>query len=100
MRADALLQRMAQGSLTASPGVLTSGERWALDDSADAVLASVRERVLDIQRLNKDMNNTVLSLRYKTTGDETITLQELREIASTLDNQCKKVVETVKWFEI
>lgn len=100
MRADAMLQRMAQGSLAILPGVLTSSERWALDDSADAVLASVREKILDIQRLNKDMNNAVLSLRYKTTGEETITLKELREIASTLDIQCKKVAETVKWFEI
>lgn len=100
MRADTMLKRMAQGSLASAPAVLTSTERWALDDSADALLASMRERILEIQRLNKEINNTVLSLRYKATGDETITLKELREIASTLDDQCKKVAGVVKWFEI
>ena len=30
----------------------------------------------------------------------TVAGKELREIASTLDDQCKKVAGVVKWFEI
>ena len=62
-RADAVLQRLTRGDLTYAPGVVAQRDRSSLDDSADALLSSFRDRILEMQRLNKDVHNAVLALR-------------------------------------
>jgi methyl-accepting chemotaxis protein len=99
LRADDMLKRLAHGDLTYTGGVLPSRQRWALDDSASAVLAAFREKVTDIQRLNREINNLTLSLSYKATSSEPLTLEELREAMASLDGLCKKLNNTLKWFE-
>jgi len=98
-RADALLQRLSQGDMTYAAGVVSQRERSTLDDSADALLASFRDRILEMQQLSKEVHNAVLALRYKATGNEQLTLKELREATGSLDLLCKKLSAAVKWFE-
>jgi methyl-accepting chemotaxis protein len=98
-RADTLLQRLSKGDLTYSAGVVPQRERSTLDDSADALFASFRDKIVEMQRLSKDVHNTVLSLRYKATGSEQLTLKELREVTGSIDLLCKKLSTSIKWFE-
>ena len=98
-RADTLLQRLSRGDLTFSAGVVPQRERSTLDDSADVLLASFRDKILEMQGLSKEVHNPVLSLRYKATGAEQLTLKELREVTGSIDLLCKKLSTSVKWFE-
>lgn len=98
-RADALLLRLAGGDMTYAAGVVSTRERSTLDDSADVLLATFRDKVLEMQRLSKDLHNAVLALRYKATGNEQLTLNELREVTGSLDLLCKQLTNILKWFE-
>jgi len=98
-RADSLVQRLTRGDLTYAAGVVPQRERSTLDDSADALLASFRDRILETQQLSKEVHNTVLSLRYKATSAEQLTLKELREVTGSIDLLCKKLSTSIKWFE-
>lgn len=99
LRTDSMLKRLAQGDLTYNPAVLPNRQRWALDDSAEAMLAAFREKTTEVQQITKELQNSVLSLRYKSTGSDPLTLQELREITRTLEGLCKQLSSSIKWFE-
>ena len=99
LRTDDMLRRLAKGDLTYAPVVLTKRQRWALDDTADAMLEAFRERALDIKKETKELQNAILALRYKATGSDSLTLKELREITSSIEGLCKDLSLTVKWFE-
>ena len=98
-RADALLQRLAHGDMTYAAGVVSQRERSTLDDSADTLLASFRDKIIEMQRLSREVHNAVLALRYKATGNEQLTLNELREVTGSIDRLCKKLSAVIKWFE-
>jgi methyl-accepting chemotaxis protein len=98
-RADALLQRLAGGDMTYSAGIVSARERSTLDDSADVLQAAFRDKIIEMQRLSRDLHNAVLSLRYKATGSEQLTLNELREVTGSLDLLCKKLTNVMKWFK-
>ena len=98
-RADEMLQRLSVGDLAFTPAVVPPRERWSFDDSAETMLDAYRERMKELQRITKDVHNAVLALRYKATGSDALTLQELREATSALDLQCKKLTASIKWFE-
>ena len=94
-----LLQRLSRGDLTYAAGVVPQRERSTLDDSADALLASFRDKIVEMQRLSKEVHNAVLALRYKATGSEQLTLKDLREVTGSIDLLCKKLSASIKWFE-
>lgn len=98
-RADALLQRLAHGDMTYAAGVVSQRERSTLDDSADTLLASFRDKIFEMQRLSKEVHNAVLALRYKATGNEQLTLNELRQVTGSIDLLCKQLSAVIKWFE-
>jgi methyl-accepting chemotaxis protein len=99
-RVEKMLQRLAGGDLSYDPTAVPASERWSLDDSADEMLTAYRDRLAEAQRLSRDVHNAVLSLRYKATAGDTLTLQELREMSVTLDVLCKQLTASIKWFEI
>lgn len=98
-RVEKMLQRLSGGDLSYDPGAVPASERWSLDDSADEMLTAYRDRLMEAQRLSRDVHNAVLSLRYKATAGDTLTLQELREMSGTLDVLCKQLTASIKWFE-
>jgi len=98
-RADEMLQRLSRGDLSYVPTVLPDRERWALDDSAETMLAAFRERTNEVKKVTKELHHSVLSLRYKATGSDPLTLNELRDVTGTLDSLSKKLVNAVKWFD-
>jgi len=98
-RAAAILQRLARGKLSYSEETRPGRERWALDDSADAVMAAFSERVNDMQRSSRDIHNNVLALRYKATAAEPLTIKELQEATGEMDSLCKQLNAALKWFE-
>ena len=98
-RADEMLRRLSRGDLSYVPAVLPDRERWALDDSAETMLAAFRERTNEVKQVTKELHHSVLSLRYKATGSDPLTLNELRDVTGTLDSLSKKLVNAVKWFE-
>ena len=98
-RVEEMLQRLSGGDLSYDPGAVPASERWSLDDSADEMLTAYRDRLMEAQRLSRDVHNAVLSLRYKATAGDTLTLQELREMSGILDVLCKQLTASIKWFE-
>ncbi len=98
-RADEMLRRLSRGELSYVPAVLPDRERWALDDSAETMLAAFRERTKEVKQVTKELHHSVLSLRYKATGSDPLTLNELRDVTGTLDSLSKKLVNAVKWFD-
>jgi methyl-accepting chemotaxis protein len=98
-RADEMLRRLSRGDLSYTPAVLPDRERWALDDSAETMLAAFRERTNEVKQITKELHHSVLSLRYKATGSDPLTLNELRDVTGTLDRLSKKLVNAVKWFD-
>jgi methyl-accepting chemotaxis protein len=98
-RADEMLRRLSRGDLSYTPAVLPDRERWALDDSAETMLASFREKTNEVKQVTKELHHSVLSLRYKATGSDPLTLNELRDVTGTLDSLSKKLVNAVKWFD-
>jgi methyl-accepting chemotaxis protein len=98
-RADEMLRRLSQGNLSYVPAGLPDRDRWALDDSAETMLAAFRERTSEVKQLTQELHHSVLSLRYKATGSEPLTLNELRDVTGTLDRLSKKLVNAVKWFD-
>jgi methyl-accepting chemotaxis protein len=98
-RADEMLRRLSRGDLSYTPAVLPDRERWALDDAAETMLASFREKTNEVKQVTKELHHSVLSLRYKATGSDPLTLNELRDVTGTLDSLSKKLVNAVKWFD-
>jgi methyl-accepting chemotaxis protein len=98
-RADEMLRRLSRGDLSYVPAVLPDRERWALDDSTETMLAAFRERTNEVKQVTKELHHSVLSLRYKATGSDPLTLNELRDVTGTLDSLSKKLVNAVKWFD-
>jgi methyl-accepting chemotaxis protein len=98
-RADEMLRRLSRGDLSYTPAVLPDRERWTLDDSAETMLAAFRERTNEVKQVTKELHHSVLSLRYKATGSDPLTLNELRDVTGTLDTLSKKLVNAVKWFD-
>lgn len=98
-RVEEMLQRLSRGDLTYTPAVVPDRQRWSLDDSADEMLEAYRKRLTEVQRLSKEVHNKILSLRYKTTGGEPLTLTELRGVTAILDTLCKQLNTSIKWFE-
>jgi len=98
-RADEMLRRLSQGDLSYVPAILPDRERWALDDSTETMLAAFRERTMEVKQVTKELHHSVLSLRYKATGSDPLTLNELRDVTGTLDSLSKKLVNAVKWFD-
>ena len=52
-----------------------------------------------MQRLSKEVHYAVLALRYKATGNEQLTLNELRQVTGSIDLLCKQLSAVIKWFE-
>ena len=98
-RADEMLRRLSRGDLSYVPSVLPDRERWALDDSAETMLTAFRERTNEVKQVTKELHHSVLSLRYKATGSDPLTLNELRDVTGTLDSLSKKLVNAVQWFD-
>lgn len=98
-RADEMLRRLSRGDISYVPSVLPDRERWALDDSAETMLVAFRERTNEVKQVTKELHSSVLSLRYKATGSDPLTLNELRDVTGTLDRLSKKLVNAVKWFD-
>ena len=98
-RVEDVLHRIARGELSSAPLPGVRRDPWGLDNSSEVVLNSLRERVEDIRQITRDLHQSVMTLRYKATESDGLTLKELRTISLRLDALCKKMLNAVKWFE-
>lgn len=94
---DGVLRRLAAGQISA-PDAVPPQSPGAASEAA-ALLTPLRERVLKLQQLSKDLQKTVLTLDYKASGAVELTLKDLREIAGQLDAIAKDLDVSIRWFE-
>jgi hypothetical protein len=88
---DGLLRQLAAGQIP-TPGPPARRPRPA--DEAAALLAPLRDHVLELQRITKALEKLVLELNYRAGSGG-----DLRGLAGQLDVLVRELSESVGWFE-
>jgi hypothetical protein len=95
-RIDGLLRGLAAGRI---PRPDPAAKLPGIDDEAAATLEPLRARVLDVQRISRDLQKISLELNYRSAGTEAVTLKDLRGLANRLDAITKDLAGVSRWFE-
>ena len=95
-RIDGLLRGLAEGRLP-RPGPADNNP--GAEHEAAAVLAPLRARVADIQRISREIQKISLELNYRSAGTSEVTIKDLRALAEKVDALSKELARTSDWFE-
>ena len=95
-RIDGLLRGLAEGRLP-RPGPADNNP--GAEHEAAAVLAPLRARVADIQRISREIQKISLELNYRSAGTSEVTIKDLRALAEKVDALSKELTRTSGWFE-
>jgi hypothetical protein len=95
-RIDGLLGGLAEGRI---PRPDPAARAPGADGDVAAALDPLRARVLDLQRISKDLQKTSLELNYRSAGTAEVTLKDLRALANRIDALSKDLARTSGWFE-
>ena len=93
---DGVLRSLAEGRI---PAPATGPRRAGPAEEAAAVLAPLRARVKELQRVSRELQKSTLELSYRAGGTAELTLKDLRSLAGQLDASSKELAEAVRWFE-
>lgn len=93
---DGVLRSLAEGRI---PAPATGPQRPGPAEEAAAVLAPLRARVKELQRVSRELQKSTLELSYRAGGTAELTLKDLRGLAGQLDASSKELAEAVRWFE-
>jgi len=95
-RIDGLLRGLAEGRLPRpGPADKTPGA----EHEVAAVLAPLRARVEDFQRISREIQKISLELNYRSAGTSEVTIKDLRALAEKVDALSKELARTSGWFE-
>ena len=95
-RIDGLLRGLAEGRLP-RPG--PAGKNPGAEHEVAAVLAPLRARVADFQRISREIQKISLELNYRSAGTSEVTIKDLRALAEKVDALSKELTRTSGWFE-
>lgn len=95
-RIDGLLHDLAAGRL---PRLDPAAQSPGGAHEAATVLAPLRERVQELQRISRDLQKVSLELNYRSAGTTEVTRKDLRALAVQLDALSKELANTSGWFD-
>jgi hypothetical protein len=95
-RIDGLLGAFAHGRIP----LAASGEGVTpVEQRFNGALEPLRERVVELQRISREMQKVSLELNYRAAGSTEVTLKDLRALAERFDALAKELSHTCDRFE-
>jgi hypothetical protein len=93
---DELIRALGAGRI---PGQGSGTAPQSAAAEAAAALGPLRERVQELQRIARDVQQVALELNYRSAGTSEVTLKDLRAVAAQLDARAKELARSAGWFE-